>query len=97
MNFIPMIRLIPLRSHLKQIMMLLETIKQKPKVKLEKLILTHKQAVILTKRPTVTAGVLHELLQIGEKPFWHNKRDCIKYHSGRIFNIKREASTNKRA
>lgn len=46
----------------------IETMKQKPKVKVEKLTLERKQAVILTKRPTVTAGVLHELLQIGEKP-----------------------------
>jgi len=46
----------------------IETIKQKPKIKVEKLTLERKQAVILTKRPTVTAGVLHELLQIGEKP-----------------------------
>ncbi len=55
----------------------IETIKQKPKVKLEKLILTHKQAVILTKRPTVTAGVLHELLQIGEKPFGTIKETAL--------------------
>lgn len=38
-----------------------------PKIKVEKLTLERTQAVILTKRPTVTAGVLHELTQIGEK------------------------------
>ncbi|MDD3593956.1 MAG: AAA domain-containing protein [Candidatus Gastranaerophilales bacterium] len=30
--------------------------------------ITNKSAVILTKRPTVTAGVLHELTQMAEKP-----------------------------
>ena len=34
----------------------IETVKQKPKVKVEKLVLERKQAVILTKRPAVTAG-----------------------------------------
>ena len=29
---------------------------------------SHKSAVILTKRPTITAGLLHELTQIAEKP-----------------------------
>ncbi|GBF22782.1 superfamily I DNA/RNA helicase [Candidatus Gastranaerophilus sp. (ex Termes propinquus)] len=38
-----------------------------PKIKVEKLTLERTQAVILTKRPSVTAGVLHELIQIGEK------------------------------
>ena len=38
----------------------IETIKQKPRVKVEKLVLERKQAVILTKRPTVTAGVLQD-------------------------------------
>ncbi len=55
----------------------IETIKQKPKVKVEKLTLERKQAVILTKRPTVTAGVLHELLQIGEKPFGTIKETAL--------------------
>ena len=36
--------------------------------KLEKINLTNQAAIILTKRPTVTAGVLHELTQIAEKP-----------------------------
>lgn len=44
-----------------------DVIKQKPKVNLDKLILKRIQSVILTKRPTVTAGVLHELTQISEK------------------------------
>lgn len=40
----------------------------KTSVKLEKLTLTNQSAIILTKRPSVTAGVLHELTQISEKP-----------------------------
>lgn len=42
--------------------------KQKQIKKLEKMNLTSQAAIILTKRPTVTAGVLHELTQIAEKP-----------------------------
>lgn len=42
--------------------------KQKQMKKLEKINLTSQAAIILTKRPTVTAGVLHELTQIAEKP-----------------------------
>ncbi len=45
----------------------LDEISKVKKVKLDKLVLENTQAVILTKRPTVTAGVLHELTQIGEK------------------------------
>lgn len=41
--------------------------KQKVK-KLEKIAVTFQSAIILTKRPSVTAGVLHELTQISEKP-----------------------------
>lgn len=41
--------------------------KQKVK-KLEKIAVTYQSAIILTKRPSVTAGVLHELTQIAEKP-----------------------------
>lgn len=40
----------------------------KPKFKVEKVAVTRQSAVILTKRPTITAGVLHELMQISEKP-----------------------------
>lgn len=36
--------------------------------KVEKVTLTNQCAIILTKRPSVTAGVLHELMQISEKP-----------------------------
>lgn len=39
----------------------------KTAVKIEKLTLTNQNAIILTKRPSVTAGVLHELTQISEK------------------------------
>ena len=45
----------------------LEEISKSQSVKLDKLYLENTQAVILTKRPTVTAGVLHELTQISEK------------------------------
>lgn len=41
---------------------------QKTTVKLEKISLTKQSAIILTKRPAVTAGVLHELTQIAERP-----------------------------
>lgn len=41
---------------------------EKQKVKLEKVAVTYQSAIILTKRPSVTAGVLHELTQIAEKP-----------------------------
>lgn len=40
----------------------------KPSFKLDKVSITNQSAVILTKRPSVTAGVLHELTQIAEKP-----------------------------
>ena len=46
----------------------IDEIAKRPRVKVEKLTLQQKCAVILTKRPTVTAGVLHELTQIAEKP-----------------------------
>lgn len=46
----------------------IETIQTAPKVKVDTLSLERTQAVILTTRPTVTAGVLHELMQIAEKP-----------------------------
>ena len=42
--------------------------KQKYEGELKKLCVTYQSAIILTKRPAVTAGVLHELLQIAEKP-----------------------------
>ncbi len=35
---------------------------------IKKLTVTYQSAIILTKRPSVTAGVLHELMQISEKP-----------------------------
>lgn len=38
------------------------------KVKIDKVSLTNQSSIILTKRPVVTAGVLHELTQISEKP-----------------------------
>jgi len=41
---------------------------RKSTVTYEKIHLTNQCAIILTKRPSVTAGVLHELTQISEKP-----------------------------
>lgn len=41
---------------------------KKTSIKLDKVGLTNQCAIILTKRPSVTAGVLHELTQIAEKP-----------------------------
>lgn len=41
---------------------------RKTSSKIEKIRLTSQCAIILTKRPSVTAGVLHELMQIAEKP-----------------------------
>lgn len=40
----------------------------KTAVKLDKITLTNQSSIILTKRPSITAGVLHELMQIAEKP-----------------------------
>lgn len=40
----------------------------KTAVKVEKITLTNQCSIILTKRPSITAGVLHELTQIAEKP-----------------------------
>jgi len=40
----------------------------KSTVKLDKITLTNQCSIILTKRPSITAGVLHELMQIAEKP-----------------------------
>ena len=41
---------------------------KKQAIKLEKINITNQCAIILTKRPSATAGVLHELTQIAEKP-----------------------------
>lgn len=40
----------------------------KSAIKIDKITLTNQCSIILTKRPSVTAGVLHELMQIAEKP-----------------------------
>ena len=45
-----------------------ETNKDKTVLKADKVILTNKNAIILTKRPVITAGVLYELMQIADKP-----------------------------
>lgn len=45
-----------------------ENDKPKPKLKADKVVVTNKSAIILTKRPLVTAGVLYELTQIAERP-----------------------------
>lgn len=44
------------------------SVSAKPSVKIDKITLTNQFSIILTKRPSVTAGVLHELMQIAEKP-----------------------------
>ena len=41
---------------------------KKARVKLEKISVTYQSAIILTKRPSMTAGVLHELTRIAEQP-----------------------------
>ena len=41
---------------------------KKQTLKLDKINITNQCAIILTKRPSATAGVLHELTQIAEKP-----------------------------
>lgn len=41
---------------------------KKQTIKLDKINITNQCAIILTKRPSATAGVLHELTQIAEKP-----------------------------
>lgn len=45
-----------------------ENEKPKIKTKIDKVAITNQSALILTKRPDVTAGVLHELMQISEMP-----------------------------
>ncbi len=45
-----------------------EEASKKQSVKLDKINITNQCAIILTKRPSATAGVLHELTQIAEKP-----------------------------
>ncbi len=45
-----------------------EESKAKPKTKPDKVVVTNQNALILTKRPDVTAGVLHELIRISEMP-----------------------------
>lgn len=45
-----------------------ETHSTRAAIKLDKVSITNQSAIILTKRPSITAGVLHELMQIAEKP-----------------------------
>jgi hypothetical protein len=44
-----------------------ENEKPKQTIKVDKVVLTNKSAIILTKRPLVTAGVLYELMRISEE------------------------------
>lgn len=44
-----------------------EAVKPKTQIKVDKVVITNKSAIVLTKRPLVTAGVLYELMQISEK------------------------------
>ena len=55
----------------------IEALQNVPKVKVDKLTLERTQAVILTTRPTVTAGVLHELTQIAEKPSGEHRETVL--------------------
>ncbi|MBQ9244669.1 AAA family ATPase [bacterium] len=55
-------------ENLEEAIEVVENEKPKPKLKADKVVLTNKSAIILTKRPLVTAGVLYELMQIAEKP-----------------------------
>ncbi len=55
-------------ENLQEVMEEAETEKPKASLKADKVVLTNKSAIILTKRPLVTAGVLYELMQISEKP-----------------------------
>jgi len=56
----------------------IEEISKAPKINVEKLKLDRTQAVILTKRPTVTAGVLHELTQISEKSSGKMRENALR-------------------
>ena len=49
----------------------------RPAMKLDKVSVTDQSAVILTKRPSVTAGVLHELTQISEKPSGYFRESAL--------------------
>lgn len=49
----------------------------RPSMKLDKVSITNQSAVILTKRPSVTAGVLHELTQISEKPSGYFRESAL--------------------
>ena len=46
-------------------------------IKLDKVSVTNQTAVILTKRPSITAGVLHELTQISEKPSGYFRESAL--------------------
>ena len=54
-----------------------DTQDSKPALKLDKVSVTKQNAVILTKRPSVTAGVLHELTQIAEKPSGYFRESAL--------------------
>lgn len=49
----------------------------RPSIKLDKVSINNQSAVILTKRPSVTAGVLHELTQISEKPSGYFRESAL--------------------
>lgn len=68
-----------------------EETKQKQVKKLEKINLTSQCAIILTKRPSVTAGVLHELTQIAEKPSGIYRETALNIINEE-FNLSREKS-----
>lgn len=68
-----------------------EETKQKHVKKLEKINLTSQSAIILTKRPSVTAGVLHELTQIAERPSGTYRETALNIINEE-FNLSKEKS-----
>lgn len=68
-----------------------EETKQKQVKKLEKINLTSQSAIILTKRPSVTAGVLHELTQIAERPSGTYRETALNIINEE-FNLSKEKS-----
>ena len=65
--------------------------KQKQVKKLEKINLTSQCAIILTKRPSVTAGVLHELTRIAESPSGTYRETALNIINEE-FNLSKEKS-----
>lgn len=67
-----------------------------PKVKYEQISITNQCAIILTKRPSVTAGVLHELSQIAEKPSGLYRETVLNVINEEFIQSKGEILNNKK-